>query len=202
MAKQGLRVLDRGKPNPYADELEIPDTTHVTLTGIDKVKQEINTQKHVVVPKYTLHVDDHGIYWGEDKHRRVRTLRIFDKATEDAFWTMDVENKSRFLRDYMDNVDQWIIEVEMRVTESWVERQKIRDEFTLKVRKWEEYLQSFRMSIENVADKSQYKKYRTFYDQLRYEFDVQVTLLENATEMSYWKAFREFWAEIKKAFSA
>ena len=201
MAKQGMRILDRGKPNPYADEMEIPDATHITITETNKL-QNIKTEKHVVVPKYTLHVDDHGIHWKVDSKGRTRTLRIFDKVTEDAYWTMDVDRKSRFLRDYIDNVDQWIMWVEINVTESWVERQRFRDEFDCKVRKWKEYLQSFRITIETIVDKYQYNKYRTLYDTLCYEFEVQETILENATEMSYWKAFREFWREIKRAFSA
>lgn len=200
MAKQGMRVLDRRKPNPYADELEIPDTTHITVVDANKALKPV-AEKHVVVPKYTLHVDDHGIHWKVDTKGRTRTLRVFDKATEDAFWTMDADHKSRFLRDYIDNVDQWIIGVEVSVSESWVERQKLRDEFDFKVRKWREYLQSFRLSIEGVVDRHQYKKYRELYNMLEHEFEIQQTILEKATEMSYWKAFREFWREIKKAFA-
>jgi hypothetical protein len=201
LAQKGMRVLDRRKPNPYADELEIPADTHVTLMkqpDLDFLKKE----KHVVVPKYTLHVDDHGIHWKVDGSGRTRTLRVFDKVTEDAYWGMDAERKARFLRDYIDNVDQWIIGIEISVSESWVERQRIRDEFNVKARKWYEYLQSFRLTIETVFDKRQYKMYRELYDRLDHEFEIQETILEKATEMSYWKALREFWREIKKAFSS
>lgn len=200
MAKQGMRVLDRRKPNPYADQIEIPDITHIRLMESQKVT-DAKTQKHIVVPKYTLHVDDHGIHWKVDTKGRTRTLRVFDKATEDAYWGMDVERKAKFLRDYIDNVDQWIIGVEINVSESWVERQKLRDEFDFKLRKWYEYLQSFRLTIETVFDKRQYKKYRELYNMLEHEFEIQQTILEKATEMSYWKAFREFWRELKKAFA-
>jgi hypothetical protein len=201
LAQKGMRVLDRRKPNPYADELEIPADTHVTLMKQPDL-EAFKKEKHVVVPKYTLHVDDHGIHWKVDGKGRKRTLRVFDKATEDEFWVMDAERKSRFLRDYIDNVDQWIIGIEISVSESWVERQRIRDEFNVKARKWYEYLQSFRLTIETVFEKRQYKVYHELYDRLSHEFEIQETILEKATEMSYWKAFREFWREIKKAFSS
>ncbi len=201
LAQKGMRVLDHRKPNPYADSIEIPADTHVTLMKQPDL-EAFKKEKHVVVPKYTLHVDDHGIHWKVDRAGRTRTLRVFDKVTEDAYWGMDAERKSRFLRDYIDNVDQWIIGIEISVTESWVERQRIRDEFSVKAKKWYEYLQSFRLTIETVFDKRQYKMYRELYDRLDHEFEIQETILEKATEMSYWKAFREFWREIKRAFSS
>lgn len=199
LAQNGMRVLDSRKPNHYADEIEIPDVTRVTLVKpptIDALKN-----KHTMVPKYTLHVDDHGIHWKVDSKGRTRSLRVFDKVAEDAYWTMDSDHKAQFLRDYIENVDQWIIGVETNVGESWTERQRLRDEFTVKVRKWKEYLQSFRLSIEKVVDKRAYKIYRELHHQLSYEFEVQESILENATDMSYWKAFRDFWREMKKAFA-
>lgn len=199
LMKNGMRVLDKNPPNPYADTLELSDITHIRIMTNKSPPDSNHTYKKV--DKYTLHVDDHGIRWKADPHGRSRTLRVFTDATESAYWEMGAEQKIRFLRDYIDSIDQWIIRVEVRVSDSWVERQQIRDEFACKAKKWYDYLQSYRLSFQSVADKRLYNRYCQTYDTLTYEFEVQMSILENATEMSYWKAVREFWRELKKSFA-
>lgn len=162
----------------------------------DSCPKDYKKLQFEISKNYNLVLDNHGIRWilKYNEHDKL-------KFSEVDYYKLNVPHKILFLEKFMDNLDSWIIDIEIKKSNEFQDKVLLKNTFIEKKKIFYDYLQSLRVDIETVFDSYEHKLYLQNYDRIKTEFEIQESLLFKSVNISLWSEFKKFINEIINIFN-
>ncbi len=145
---------------------------------------------------FNLIIDEHGVRWIQ-KYNETDKIKFSDID----YYKLNVPHKILFLEKFMDNLDSWIIDIEIKKSNEFQDKVLLKNKFKEKKQIFYDYLQSLRVDIETVFDSYEYKLCMKSYDRIKTEFEIQEALLFKSVNISLWSEIKKFFSDILNIFN-